>query len=152
MARQDFIFPYTYSKYIHAHFLCKVFRFQPDSIPHITCLPPRVNVVPVSTVWQVDAAVRKETKYLCSARLSSHHTLWQHQRKQRRIKLPQQAAAAAPAQPHPGSQSADDPGVERLEAMAKFSEVNGAGAEANSRDHGDEGLSLAESFLLGKLD
>ena len=42
--------------------------------------------------------------------------------------------------------------MERLEAMAKFSEVNGAGAEANSRDHGDEGLSLAESFLLGKLD
>ena len=90
--------------------------------------------------------MRKEGKYLCSARLSSRHTLWQHQRKQRRVRA-QQPTQEPAAQPHNGHTGPENG---QLKTMAKFSEVNGVEATNDQGDE-DEGVSLAESFLLGEL-
>jgi hypothetical protein len=92
----------------------------------------------------VDVAVKRETKYLCSARLTSRHTLWQHQRKQRRINAQQQPSQQAQAQ---NGSHADNV---QLAAMAKFSEASETVREATSSIT-EEGPSLAESFLLGKI-
>jgi hypothetical protein len=96
----------------------------------------------------VDVTVKRESKYLCTARLCSYQTLWQHQRKQRREKK----VRPTPDQPVAGPQNGHT-GTEnnQLEAMAKYSETAGSSAEP-PRDVGDEqGLSLAESFLLGTI-
>jgi hypothetical protein len=90
---------------------------------------------------QVDVAVKKESKYLCSARLTSHQALWQHQRKQRRDKKKLQSSPEKPQNGHSG------PDTGQMESMAKYSE-----AVEETKGGGDEmELSLAESFLLGKI-
>ncbi len=94
---------------------------------------------------QVDMAVKKESKYLCSARLTSHHALWQHQRKQRREKKKLQSSPEKPQNGHSG------PDTGQMESMAKYSEAVAHTGE-ETKGGGDEmQLSLAESFLLGKI-
>jgi hypothetical protein len=93
----------------------------------------------------VDVAVKKESKYLCSARLTAHQALWQHQRKQRREKKHLQPSPDKQQNGHSGHDTG------QMESMAKYSEaVVSTGEE--TKGGGDEmELSLAESFLLGKI-
>ncbi len=94
---------------------------------------------------EVDVAVKKESKYLCSARLTAHQPLWQHQRKQRREKKKLQPSPEKPQNGHSG------PDTGQMESMAKYSEAVASTGEENKGGGDEMELSLAESFLLGKI-
>ena len=99
----------------------------------------------------MDVAVKKESKYLCSAKLTSHQALWQHQRRQKRREKKAHPSQAPPVPLQNGRQSAGPAETDETECMGKYSEAGGGGEEASSSAASGEttGLSLAESFLLG---
>jgi len=99
--------------------------------------------------FEVEVAVKKESKYLCSAALTSRQALWQHQRKQRRENKLKSSPQKTMPEPENGHHSG--PQLGQIESMAKFSEAMASTGKELKGGGEETEMSLAESFLLGKF-